>query len=800
MAIPLNDNIEINAPKPTDPRYFASTNIPWASVAAVNAGIVSSKRHLGLVVNINNVEYCYKNGITDGDLVLKMSGLNTGDQDVSGKEDKFNKDINNGYCGLDSAGKVPTKNLPTNPMRYIGVWNALTNTPTLTNPDTTKKGYVYEVSVEGTQFGIDFKLRDSLIYSDSGVPEKSDNTHAVINEISVVNPDRVPNNQSVINYIFRENLFANNKFKKQINLFFATPFNKDGFYFGDGSSPYYLDFVEAKNIFGYKGNCAKLDFTTFANGGLFIAKDNFENLNSFNNTLAANVEIYTPVAISGWYVFNQCTGSTVVTKGPTTNFSFSAGINILQFPLTLFDADYDSVWLRFFVSGGALNAKTIYYGRTFLYSGILDTTKRLQDTLYNESFQEADEIIKKTENLFIYNKFLENIGSPNLDALPSKTSFYFGTGIISQTYQDAFSVFGYKGNCINLQFGDIANGGLQILKSDFEENESYNGTVQMNWEIYSPVAISGTCKVFQGTSSSFVQKGSDIAFSFAIGVNILSIPFTTMDADYDNIWIRLFPSANQWDNQTVKFGRLLITSNEIEANQVESYIPEMNKNIYNLSEKVKSASPKSYWYGKRMVVLGDSITQMGMWQPEVVRAIGVIEVNRGLGGSTITPYITNETGKYATQSIYYRADAIDLDDPDLILLFGGQNDNLTAMGGAIPLGTISDAAYTGAEVSSSPPSFYASYKGTVEKLLTQNPTAVLKLITPLWSLDQTYALKKTKCDAIVEIGKLYGLEVINLLETLGINSINRTSFISDGVHPNAFGGETIGALISNKLR
>ena len=95
------------------------------------------------------------------------------------KETVANKGAANGYCGLDSGAKVPIANLPTTLLKYIGVWDASTNTPTLTSPDTTKKGNVYNVSVAGTQFGIAFKLGDWAIYNDSGVIEKSDNSDDV---------------------------------------------------------------------------------------------------------------------------------------------------------------------------------------------------------------------------------------------------------------------------------------------------------------------------------------------------------------------------------------------------------------------------------------------------------------------------------------------------------------------------------------------------------------------------------------------------------------------------------------------
>ena len=81
--------------------------------------------------------------------------------------------------------------------------------------------------------------------------------------------------------------------------------------------------------------------------------------------------------------------------------------------------------------------------------------------------------------------------------------------------------------------------------------------------------------------------------------------------------------------------------------------------------------------------------------------------------------------------------------PELILLAGGQNDAIEASGGDIPLGSINDTPYTGAEVSSNPPSFYASYMGVVEKLLNQNKPAYIILMTPFWASSQAaYPAKK----------------------------------------------------------
>lgn len=86
----------------------------------------------------------------------------------------------NGIAPLDSGGKVALQYLPSTLLKYMGVWDASTNTPTLLATDTNRKGQVWNVSVAGTQFGITFSLGDWLIYNDSGVAEKSDNSDDVV--------------------------------------------------------------------------------------------------------------------------------------------------------------------------------------------------------------------------------------------------------------------------------------------------------------------------------------------------------------------------------------------------------------------------------------------------------------------------------------------------------------------------------------------------------------------------------------------------------------------------------------------
>lgn len=72
MAINFPDNIKVNVGNPIDSRYLSSGNTSYTSIGEVNTAIVLAQRYVGLTVNINNVEYWYKEGIEDTDLIEKI--------------------------------------------------------------------------------------------------------------------------------------------------------------------------------------------------------------------------------------------------------------------------------------------------------------------------------------------------------------------------------------------------------------------------------------------------------------------------------------------------------------------------------------------------------------------------------------------------------------------------------------------------------------------------------------------------------------------------------------------------------
>jgi microcystin-dependent protein len=100
------------------------------------------------------------------------------------KEDKANKNVANGYAGLDAGGKVVAAQLPAavqGCVSYQGLWNAIANSPPIPTASAANKGWYYVVNVAGTTAidGINSWGLTDWIVSNGSVWNKVDNTDSV---------------------------------------------------------------------------------------------------------------------------------------------------------------------------------------------------------------------------------------------------------------------------------------------------------------------------------------------------------------------------------------------------------------------------------------------------------------------------------------------------------------------------------------------------------------------------------------------------------------------------------------------
>ncbi len=129
----------------------ANYDYEWANIPGggdMLASVYDPNGKAADVFSMGNMAETTMAKVMTADERIKLSGI-----DLSLYQTTALKGIANGYAGLDAAGKVPIVQLPDavlGAVRYIGVWDASTNTPSMPAASVGNKGWYYMVSVTGT--------------------------------------------------------------------------------------------------------------------------------------------------------------------------------------------------------------------------------------------------------------------------------------------------------------------------------------------------------------------------------------------------------------------------------------------------------------------------------------------------------------------------------------------------------------------------------------------------------------------------------------------------------------------------
>lgn len=203
--------------------------------------------------------------------------------------------------------------------------------------------------------------------------------------------------------------------------------------------------------------------------------------------------------------------------------------------------------------------------------------------------------------------------------------------------------------------------------------------------------------------------------------------------------------------------------------------------------------------GRKIAFLGDSITEgTGVEKAENIywkrleRNTGAVCYGYGIGGTCIAPRENLPAEELRDGNFVTRADDM-TEDAEVIVVFGGTNDFGC---GTAPFGKIGEKNRI---------SFCGSFAFLLEKLIQRYPDAQLVVLTPLhrteeWDTEfNEYGIRrdfqlKNYVDAIIEISGYYGVPVLDLYRTSGLQpavSVLREKYMPDGLHPNDLGHKRI---------
>lgn len=205
--------------------------------------------------------------------------------------------------------------------------------------------------------------------------------------------------------------------------------------------------------------------------------------------------------------------------------------------------------------------------------------------------------------------------------------------------------------------------------------------------------------------------------------------------------------------------------------------------------------------------LGDSITEgVGASKIEnrftdvLAREYGLKAANNyGIGGSRIARQIVI-TSDVCDRDFCMRYKEMDK-NADAVVVFGGTNDYGH---GEAPLGVPEDRT---------PDTFWGACHYLFNGLLELYSGKPILILTPLHRLDEnnplgdgskpySVASLKTYKDIIVNVAEQYGLPVLDLYATSGIQPLNETNrklLLPDGLHPSDMGHALIAHRIANAL-
>lgn len=331
---------------------------------------------------------------------------------------------------------------------------------------------------------------------------------------------------------------------------------------------------------------------------------------------------------------------------------------------------------------------------------------------------------------------------------PQKTSFISGTGY-PNLMEGVEIIFGKQLNSI---------GGL-------EDNEIYDTTLN-------------GIPVVPGQTYCFSVAGTEMTVDkivFKTADNITSSDWDDLTGSYISNQVNVQTSLQAPENAKYMFISLFRGENTLADLVVQqAHEPQPLGNNFSLARFIGVPHcVRSNLFDKKLMTLGDSLSEEGKWQAYVRNATGLSEIkNLAVGGTKINVFANAVNSQ-------------NIADVDVVFVMGLFNSAASAPG------SLSDPASNAENAS-----VCAGYKYIVEKLYSLKPSVHIVLASPHRPAADDVG---EKAKAVGMVAAYYGIPFIDVYNEAGFNAFTADRFLRDGIHSTDEGYEREAEVIAGGL-